>query len=263
MSNVVLCEIADGIATLTLNRPEKLNAIDYATIDALSAALDDLEADPGVGAVVLTGAGERAFSAGADIAEFSQSIRLGAETAIREFVRRGQALTARLEAFGKPVIAAVNGLAFGGGCELVQAAHLAVASEQALFAEPEIKLGMMPTFGRTQRMPRLVGRKLALEQLLTGDSFAPGKALAIGLVNQVVPHAELLSAARGLARRITEHSPLAVARIITAVTRGLNATIGEGLQIETEQFARLVPTRDLHEGLDAWKERREALYTGR
>jgi enoyl-CoA hydratase/carnithine racemase len=263
MSNPVLCEVAEGIATLTLNRPDKLNAINYAMADALSAALDALEADADVRAVILTGAGERAFSAGADIAEFAHSIRLGADAAIRDFVRRGQALTARLEAFGKPVIAAVNGLAFGGGCEITQATHVAVASERAVFADPEIKLGMMPTFGGTQRLPRLAGRKLALELLLTGDTFAPPKAQAIGLINRIVPHDELLPATRELARRIMDHSPLAVARIITAVTRGLNMTIGEGLQVEIEQFARLAPTHDLHEGLQAWRERRQAVYAGR
>ncbi|HET8726083.1 MAG TPA: crotonase/enoyl-CoA hydratase family protein [Alphaproteobacteria bacterium] len=261
MSNPVLCEIADGIATLTLNRPEKLNAISYAMADALSAALDAIEADTGVGAVILTGAGDRAFSAGGDIPEFSESVRRGPDAAVREFVRRGQALTSRLEAFGKPIIAAVNGLAFGGGCEITEAVHLAVASERAVFAKPEIKLGMPPTFGGTQRLPRLAGRKRALELLLTGDAFPPSRALEMGLVNDVVPHHELLQAARALAQRITRHSPLAVASIITAVTRGLNTTIGEGLQMVCEQFALLVPTRDLREGLDAWVERRPPVYS--
>ena len=263
MANPVLCEIADGIATLTLNRPDKLNAINYGMVDALQAALDAIEADAGVGAIILTGAGERAFSAGADITEFSHSVRLGADTALREFVRRGQAMTSRLEAFGKPVIAAVNGLAFGGGCEITQAAHLAVASERAVFGEPEIRLGMMPTFGGSQRLPRLAGRKLALELLLTGETLPPSRAQEIGLINKVVPHHDLLPAARALARGITQHSPLAVARVVTAVTRGLNLTIGEGLQMESEQFARLVATYDLQEGLDAWRERRKPVYQGR
>jgi enoyl-CoA hydratase/carnithine racemase len=263
MSKPVLCEIDGGIATLTLNRPEKLNAISYAMADSLLAALDALEADAGVRAIILTGAGDRAFSAGADIAELSQSLRLGADAAVRDFVRRGQAMTSRLEAFGKPVIAAVNGLAFGGGCEVTQAAHLAVASEQAVFGDPEIHLGMLPTFGGSQRLPRLAGRKVALELLLTGATFPPSKAQEMGLVNQVVPHQDLLPAAHELARRIVEHSPLAVARIITAVTRGLNMTIGEGLQMESEQFARLAPTHDLQECLAAWRERRPATYAGR
>ncbi|HET8729089.1 MAG TPA: crotonase/enoyl-CoA hydratase family protein [Alphaproteobacteria bacterium] len=263
MSNPVLCDVAEGIATLTLNRPEKLNAINYAMADALVAALDAVEADPGVRAVILTGAGDRAFSAGGDIHEFSRSVRHGAETAVREFVRRGQAMTARMEAFTKPIIAAVNGLAFGGGCEITEAVHLAVASERASFAKPEIRLGMPPTFGGTQRLPRLAGRKRALELLLTGDAFPPATALEMGLINKVVPHQDLLPAARALAQRITRHSPLAAAGIIAAVTRGLNMTIGEGLMAESEQFARIVPSHDLREGLDAWIERRTPVYAGR
>jgi len=258
----VLCEIADGIATLTLNRPEKLNAINYAMADALLEILDALETDERVGAIILTGAGERAFSAGADITEFSCSVAEGPAAAVRDFVRRGQAMTARMEAFPKPIIAAVNGLAFGGGCEIAEAVHLAVASDRALFAKPEIKLGMPPTFGGTQRLSRLAGRKRALELLLTGDSFPAARALEMGLVNQVVPQDALMPAARDLARRITRHSPLAVASIVTAVCRGLNMTIGEGLQMESEQFARMVPTRDLREGLDAWIGRRAPAFTG-
>ncbi len=260
--SILLCDVGDGVATLTLNRPDRLNAISYAMADAIMAALDALETDARVNAVILTGAGERAFSAGADIREFSESVRAGADIAVRDFVRRGQAMTARIEAFGKPVIAAVSGLAFGGGCEITEAAHLAVASERATFAKPEIRIGMPPTFGGTQRLPRLAGRKRALELLLTGDTFGPEKALEIGLVNQVVAHEALLPAARALAHRILRHSPLAVARIITAVTRGINLPIAEGLQVESEQFARMVPTHDLQEGLSAWMERRTPRYTG-
>ena len=263
MSDAVLLEIRDGIALVTLNRPDKLNALNYDLIDRLMAALDAVEIDADARAVILTGAGERAFSAGADIHEFSGSIRLGPDTAVRDFVRRGQAMTARLEAFKKPVIAAINGMAFGGGCEITEAVHLAIASERARFAKPEINLGMPPTFGGTQRLPRLVGRKRALELLLTGDPFTPARALEIGLINMVVPHDELLPAARELAGRIVRHSPLAVASIITAVTRGLNMGIGEGLQVESEQFAAMVSTRDLGEGLAAWIERRRPHDSGR
>jgi len=263
MSDVVLLETRDRIALITLNRPDKLNALNYELIDRLMAALDAIEIDAGVGAVVLTGAGERAFSAGADITEFSESVRRGRNTAIRDFVRRGQAMTARLEAFRKPVIAAVNGLAFGGGCEITEAVHLAIASDRARFAKPEINLGMPPTFGGTQRLPRLAGRKRALELLLTGDPFSPAWAREIGLINTIVPHDELLPAARELATRIMRHSPLAVGSVITAVTRGLNMAIGEGLLIESEQFAAMVPTSDLREGLGAWRERRPPSYSGR
>jgi enoyl-CoA hydratase len=263
MSDTVLLEIEDGIALITLNRPDQLNALSYELIDRLMAVLDQIEVDAGAGVVVLTGAGERAFSAGADIHEFSGSVSHGPNTAVRDFVRRGQAMTARLEAFRKPVIAAVNGLAFGGGCEITEAVHLAIASDRASFAKPEINLAMPPTFGGTQRLPRLAGRKRALELLLTGDPFSPARALEIGLVNKVVPHDELLPAARELAGRILRHSQLAVGSVITAVTRGLNMSIGEGLQVESEQFAAMVPTGDLTEGLAAWRERRPPNYTGR
>ena len=209
MSELVFCDLNDGIATLTLNRPDKLNAISYAMADALMARLDALEADDAVGAVILTGAGDRAFSAGGDIREFSGSVAEGGDVAVRQFVRRGQAMTARLESFEKPVIVAVNGLAYGGGCEITEAAHLAIASDRAVFAKPEIALGMPPTFGGTQRLPRLAGRKRALELLLTGDPFSAAKALELGLVNQVVAHDRLMPAAEAVARRILRHSPLA------------------------------------------------------
>ena len=263
MSDIVNCEIEDGIATLVMNRPAKLNAISYALADRMLALLDDLETDARVRAVILTGAGERAFSAGADIHEFSASVKQGTNTALRDFVRRGQALTGRLESFPKPTIAAVNGIAFGGGCEITEAVHLALASDGATFAKPEIRLGMPPTFGGTQRLARLAGRKRALELLLTGEVFGAERALALGLVNVVVPHRELLPAARELARRIISHSPLAVTSIVNAVTRGINLSIAEGLLVESEQFARMAPTHDLREGLDAWLERRAPAFAGR
>ena len=263
MSDLVLTETRGATAILTLNRPEKLNALNYALVDRLVQLLNTIESDPAIRAVILTGAGERAFSAGADITEFSESVRQGPDAAAQAFVRRGQAMTARIEAFPKPVIVAVNGIAFGGGCEITEAAHLAVASDQASFAKPEINIGIPPTFGGTQRLPRLAGRKRALELLLTGDPFSPQRAYELGLVNRVVPHDELLPSALEMAGRILRHSPLAAARILTAVTRGLNATISEGLQIESEQFARMVPTYDIREALDAWMARRPPRYQGR
>lgn len=263
MQDTVLYEKKERIALLTLNRPEKLNALDYATNDRLLALLDQIEADDEVGAVILTGAGDKAFSAGGDIHEFTKSIKRNIEEAVREFCRRGQRMTARFEAFPKPVIAAVNGIAFGGGCEITESVHLAVASEEAIFAKPEINIGIPPTFGGTQRLPRLAGRKRALELLLTGDTFGPERAYEMGLVNKVVPKADLLPAAFDLANRILRHSPLAAARIITAVTRGINTTIEEGLLIEREQFARMCATKDVQEGLDAWIARRTPSYAGR
>lgn len=263
MTDTVLCAVADGIATLTLNRREKLNAIDYAMADALLAYLDRAEADDAIRAVIITGAGDRAFSAGADIRQFADSVAAGPAVAVRDFVRRGQAMTARIENFPKPVITAVNGLAFGGGCEIVEASHLSVASNRAIFAKPEIRLGMVPTFGGSQRLARLAGRKRALAALLTGDPFPAATALEMGLVNQVVPHNGLMDAARTLAFGIIRHSPLAVAANLAAVTRGVNMPISEGLLVEAEQFARLAATQDLAEGLSAWKQGRSARYQGR
>ncbi|MBU2037829.1 crotonase/enoyl-CoA hydratase family protein [Thalassolituus sp. C2-1] len=263
MKPLIIIEKKSDIAFLTLNRPEKLNALNYATNDLLLELLDEIENDTSIRAIILTGAGESAFSAGGDIHEFTQSIKQGGDVAVREFVRRGQKMTSRIESFPKPIIVAVNGIAFGGGCEITEAAHLAVASEKAIFAKPEINIGIPPTFGGTQRLPRLAGRKRALELLLTGDRFSPERAYEMGLVNQVVPHEDLIPTAIQLANRILQHSPLATARIISAVTRGLNTTIGEGLEIEKEQFARMLHTDDIITGLDAWIERRKPVYSGR
>lgn len=261
-TDTVLFEKRGAIALLTLNRPHKLNALNYATNDRLMALLDHIEADTALRAVVITGAGKRAFSAGGDIPEFAASIRLGADVAVQAFCRRGQAMTARIEAFQKPVIVAVNGLAFGGGCEITEAAHLAIASDHAVFAKPEIVIGIPPTFGGTQRLSRLAGRKRALELLLTGETFSATRALDLGLINKVVPHEALLDSAFDLAGRILRHSSLAAARILTAVTRGLNTSITEGLEIEREQFARMCTTSDVHEGLAAWIARRPPVYPG-
>lgn len=261
MDDNILYRQVDRVAVLTLNRPHKLNALNYATIDRLLALLDLFESNDRIGAVILTGNG-RAFSAGGDIHEFTGTIKRNTDEAVRDFCRRGQRLTSRIEAYEKPIIVAVNGIAFGGGCEITEAAHLAIASEEASFAKPEINIGIPPTFGGTQRLPRLAGRKRALELLLTGESFDPDKALQLGLINRVVPHEKLMPAAFELAEQILRHSPLAAARIITAVTRGINATIDEGLLIEREQFARMCATEDVREGLDAWIERRQPIYKG-
>lgn len=263
MNDLVLTSIEGAVATLVLNRPHVLNAIDFATIDRLHTLLDAIEADEGVRAVILTGAGDRAFSAGADIREFAGPVFAGPETALREFVRRGQRLTSRLEAFPKPIIAAVNGLAFGGGCEVTEAVPLAVASDRALFAKSEIKLGFPPPYGGTQRLPRLIGRKRALAMLLTGDPITAKDALAAGLVTMVVPHEEVMDAARTLARRIVDKSPLAVAACLASTTRGLNLSIDEGLAVEAGQFARMAATGDIREGISAFLEKRAPVFQGR
>ena len=260
MNDNVLMNVSDGIARLTLNRPDKLNALDYATNDRLMALLDRIEDDDDIRAVILTGAGDRAFSAGGDIPEFTASIAQSPESAVEQFVRRGQTMTARIETFGKPIIAAVNGIAYGGGCEITEAAHLAVASDRASFAKPEICIGIPPTFGGTQRLPRLAGRKRALELLLTGDAFTPERAYEIGLVNRVVPHDRLMDEATELANRILRHSTPVAAAIISAVTRGINLPIDEGLMVERAQFARVAGSRESSEGLQAWIERRVPNY---
>ncbi|MER7498926.1 enoyl-CoA hydratase-related protein [Nonomuraea pusilla] len=240
----------DGdVLTLTLDRRHKLNALDYPTIDALLAALDRAEADDAVRAVILTGAGDRAFSAGADIPSLAASIEGGAERALREIVRRGQGLTRRVEEFPKPVIVAVNGLAYGAGCEITEAAPLAVAAEHATFAKPEITLGFPPPFGGSQRLPRHVGRKRGLELILTGDPIPAARAAELGLVNSVVPAGDLLPAARDLAARIVRHAPTAVAACLRAVTRGVNLPIDEGLAVEAAWFAATVPTDGVRDGL--------------
>ncbi|MGQ9369507.1 crotonase/enoyl-CoA hydratase family protein [Azospirillum sp. ST 5-10] len=255
---------ADGpVAILTLNRPHRLNAIDGATIDRLNARLDAIEADEGLRAVILTGAGDRAFSAGADIHDFAPAVAAGPETALRTFVRRGQRLTARLETFPKPVIAAVNGLAYGGGCEITEAVPLAIASDRARFAKAEIRLGFPPPFGGTQRLPRLIGRKRALAMLLTGDPIGAAEARDIGLVNAVVPHADLPDAARALALRVAAQAPLAVAACLASVTRGLNLPIEEGLAVEAACFARTAATADIREGIAAFIEKRPPAFAGR
>jgi enoyl-CoA hydratase/carnithine racemase len=250
-----------AVALLTMDRPARLNALDPTLIAALQTALDAIELDPSTQAVILTGAGDRAFSAGADLHAFAPMIEGG--EAMRGFVRPGQALTARIEAFPKPIICAVNGLAYGGGCEVLEAAPLAVAAKHALFAKPEIKLGFPPPFGGTQRLARLVGRKRALEMILTGNPISAKDALAIGLVNRLVPLAELLDTAMALAAAVTAQSPLAVAASLAAVTRGLNLSISEGLAVEAAAFASVLHSTDIREGLAAFRDRRTPRFIGR
>jgi enoyl-CoA hydratase len=251
-----------GIALLTLNRPEKLNALNYRLVDALVAELEAIERTPSVRAVIVRGAG-RAFSAGADIAEFRETMHSGIDEGVRDFCRRGQHLTGLIESFPKPVIAAVNGIAFGGGCEIVEATHATVAAASATFGKPEIALGLVPTFGGTQRLPRLIGRKRALRAILSGDPFDARTACEFGLVNEVVEDDALLDAALALARRFTRHSALALRTCLAAVTRGLNTTIDEGLWIEAHQFGRNAASDDAREGTTAFVEKRAARWTDR
>ncbi len=253
---VLLRADEDGIALLTVNRPARLNALNHEVIDRLMAAFDDIAVDPAIGAVILTGQGDHAFSAGADIHGLGHSLDQGIATVMRDFVQRGQRFTARIEAYPKPIIAAVNGLAYGGGCEVVEAASLAIASDRARFAKPEIDLGFPPPFGGSQRLPRLIGRKRALAMILTGDSISAAAARDIGLINEVVPHDRLLDEARALARRIIAKGARPVAASLAAVTRGLNVAIGEGLAIEAGQFEALAATPDIANGVRRFLDRR-------
>lgn len=262
-TDILLRDKIDGLALLTLNRPDKLNALDYRLIDVLTSALDDIESDDDVRAIVLTGAGDRAFSSGADIKGFAASVEAGVDSALRDFVRRGHRLTSRIETLPKPVIVAVNGIAFGGGCEIVEAAPLAIAGESATFAKPEITLGFPPPFGGTQRLPRLIGRKRALRMILTGEPIGAREAQAIGLINTVVPDSRLLDEALALARRIAANSRLAVSACLSSVTRGINVSIDEGLAIEASQFGRMVPTEDIREGIHSFLERRSPAFVDR
>ncbi|WP_421934822.1 enoyl-CoA hydratase-related protein [Phenylobacterium sp.] len=244
---------------LVINRPTKLNALNYAAIDALMSALASIEAEDAVRAVILTGAGEDAFSAGADINDLALSIGGGVESALREIVGRGQGLTRRIETFPKPIIAAVNGLAFGAGCEITEAAPLALASETATFAKPEVKLGFPPPFGGSQRLPRHVGRKRALEMILTGDAIDAARAAELGLVNRVVPHGDLLDEAHALAERIIRHPASAVSACLAAVTRGINLPIDEGLGVEAAWFATTIGSKGVADGVTAFLNRRPGL----
>jgi enoyl-CoA hydratase/carnithine racemase len=262
MPDLVLRQALGPVMLLTLNRPHKLNALDYDLIDELMTTLDELEGEDKVRAIVLTGAGDRAFSAGADIACFAASVRRGQAAALREFVQRGQRLTARIETFPKPIIVAVNGLAHGGGCEITEAAPLAIASERAEFCKAEINLGFAPPFGGTQRLPRLIGRKRALRMILTAEVISASQACDFGLVNEVVAHEQLIDAAVDLARILAAKPPLAIAACLGSVTRGINVPIDEGLAIEANYFARMVATRDTQEGIAAWLDRRQPQFYG-
>ena len=262
MPEVLTFETRGAVALLTLNRPEKLNALNDGLLDAIVGALDRVELDAAVRAVVVTGAG-RAFSAGADITAFRRHMQAGPAEAVAHFMRPGHRMTRRVESFPKPIIAAVNGLAFGGGCELVEATHIALAAQEATFSKAEVNIGIIPTFGGTQRLPRNVGRKAALELILSGRVFDAAEAARLGLVNRVVPAADLLDAALVLAAELTTKPPLTLAAALAAVHRGMDASIDDGLAIEEAAFARIVPTHDAQEGVAAFVEKRPPTFLGR
>jgi enoyl-CoA hydratase len=255
----LLVDVTDGVATVTVNRPDKLNALNDAVVAELAAAAAALRADPAVRGVVLTGAGSKAFVAGADIAELSGQDGHAA----RARSLRGQAMVAAFETMGKPVVAAVNGFALGGGCELAMGCHVRVASETAKFGQPEVKLGLTAGYGGTQRLPRLVGEGRALQMLVTGETIDAQEALRIGLVTRVVPADQLLAEALKLLRAILANGPVAVALTIDAVGRGLDVALADGLRIEADAFGLVAATEDMKEGTRAFLEKRAATFKGR
>src|ERR1035437_3629907 len=218
-------EIRDGIAFLTLNRPKVLNAINAATLRELQSAINPLASDDSVRVAILTGSGEKAFAAGADIQELAQVS--GGEG--RELALRGQAVLRAIETCGKPVIACINGFALGGGCELALACTLRIASEHAKMGQPEVKLGLIPGYGGTQRLARLVGKGIAMQQILTGDMMTAQEAHRVGLVNEVVPQADLIARAEAIAAKIIANAPLAIQYAMEAVNRGFDLTLADGL----------------------------------
>jgi enoyl-CoA hydratase len=247
------------VTILTVNRPAKRNALDARTLDELDTAFARLGADDDVRAVVVTGAGEKAFVAGADVDELASLDADGG----RRAAQRGQRVFDRIEWLGKPVVAAVNGYALGGGCELALACHVRIASENAMLGTPEVKLGLICGYGGTQRLPRLVGKGRALELLLTGEPVEAREALRIGLVNRVVPQAELLATAEALARRMTANAPLALRSTLEAVIGGQDRPLPEALEGEAGLFGDLLATEDAREGTRAFLEKRPARFTGR
>ena len=254
----VIYEVREGLAVITVNRPEKLNALNRQTLEELSRAFDAAEGDPAVKAVVLTGAGEKAFVAGADIAEIAD---LDAQAG-RSFALFGQTLFRAIETFPKPVIAAVNGFALGGGCELAMACHLRIASEGAAFGQPEVGLGVIPGYGGTQRLPRLVPKGVAIELLLTGGRIDARRAYEIGLVNAVVGKEELMPKAEAVARKIAAQAPVAVRHCLEAVQAGLDMPVEEGCYLEATIFGLCCSTKDMKEGTRAFMEKRKAEFKG-
>jgi enoyl-CoA hydratase len=255
----LLVDVRDGIGFVVVSREARRNALDARTIEELDQAFAGLGQDPAVRAVVLTGAGEKAFVAGADIGGLTQ---LGA-TAAQALSARGQRAFDRIEWLGKPVVAAVNGFALGGGCELALACHVRVAAESASFGTPEVTLGLMCGYGGTQRLPRLVGKGRALEMLLTGRRVDAAEALRIGLVNRVVPSPRLLAEAEALARSMAANAPLALRATLEAVNGGLDRSLAEALEGEAGLFGELAASEDAKEGTRAFLEKRPARFAGR
>jgi len=256
--NLVL-ERDGAVLIVTINRPKVLNALNAPTLTELDHAIEEAGRDDAVRALVLTGSGDRSFVAGADINELAVMTPTGG----REHGRRGQTVLDRIERLGKPVVAAVNGFALGGGCELAMACTVRIAADTARFGQPEINLGLIPGYGGSQRLPRLVGRGRALELLMLGDPIPAEEAWRIGLVNRVVPAAELAAEARKLAHALAAKAPVALRYILEAVSGGLDMTLADGQDYEATLFGLVSSTEDMREGTSAFLEKRKAQFKGR
>ena len=255
----ILFEIRDGIAWVTVNRPDKLNALNDQVMLELADAAERIAAEAEIKGAILTGSGPKSFVAGADIGDLSRQGPFDGKAR----AQRGQAVLRRLETCGKPVIAAINGFALGGGCELAMACHIRIASESAKFGQPEVKLGIAPGYGGTQRLPRLVGKGVALQLILTGEMIDAQEAYRIGLVNKVVPAADLLTESEKMMRGILAMGPLAVRLAMEVVDQGLEMSLDEGLLLEANHFGLLAATLDMKEGTTAFLEKRSARFQGR
>ena len=256
--NLIL-ERKNAIAYVTVNRPKVLNALNMATMEELRAAFHDIKNDPAVRVVILTGAGEKAFIAGADIGELAEQDAVSG----KEYTHRGQNVLNLIENLGKPVIACINGFALGGGCEIAMACTMRLASENAKLGQPEVKLGIIPGYGGTQRLPRLVGKGIAMQMVLAGEMIAAQEAHRIGLVNEVVPPAELIPRAQAIAAKIIANAPLAVQYAMEAVNKGMEMTLNEGLYLEALLFAVACSTEDKAEGTKAFLEKRAPVFKGK
>jgi len=255
----LLYEKKDSTAYVTLNRPKVLNALNKTVFSELKGAFEDARDDASVRGVIVTGSGDKAFAAGADISEMSGYTGVEAEAA----TRRAQEVTELIENLGKPVIAAVNGFALGGGCELAMACTIRLAVEGAKFGQPEVKIGIMPGAGGTQRLPRLVGKGRALQLVLTGGTITAQEAYRIGLVNEIVPNADLIARAETILKQIYSNAPLGVKFSIEAVNKGLDAGVAEGLLLEASLFGICAGSEDKKEGTAAFLEKRAAKFQGR
>ena len=255
----ILYQPANGICTITLNRPDKLNALNDQVMLELGSAVDRLTTEAEIKGAILTGAGPKSFVAGADIGDLSRQGPFDGKAR----AQRGQAVLRRLETCGKPVIAAINGFALGGGCELAMACHIRIAGENAKFGQPEVKLGIAPGYGGTQRLPRIVGKGVALQLILTGEMIDAQEAYRIGLVNKIVPSGDVLAESEKMMRGILAMGPLAIRLAMEAVDQGLEMTLDEGLLLEANHFGLLAATSDMKEGTTAFLEKRAAKFQGR